>query len=152
MPFINTKYTQEITAEQEEQIKSALGQAITEIGKTESWLMVGFEQNCHLYFRGERSERIAFCDVSLYGTADPAACDRLGFVFMGAPAKREIRKMLRRYSDKKVLSPFPRTCRLSPDRCIRQMCTCPPDSCIAAGTNKKPEVLPLVYAGGEGGD
>lgn len=77
MPFINTKYTQEITAEQEEQIKSALGQAITEIGKTESWLMVGFEQNCHLYFRGERSERIAFCDVSLYGTADPAACDRL---------------------------------------------------------------------------
>ena len=42
MPFINTKYSQDITPEQEEQIKSALGQAVTLIGKTESWLMVGF--------------------------------------------------------------------------------------------------------------
>ena len=42
MPFINTKYSQDITPAQEEQIKSALGEAVKIIGKTESWLMVGF--------------------------------------------------------------------------------------------------------------
>lgn len=46
-----------------------------------------------------------------------------------------------REKTEKVLSPFPQTCRLSPDRCIRQMCTRPPDPCNAAGTNKKPEVF-----------
>ncbi len=77
MPFINTKYSQDITPEQEEQIKSALGQAVTLIGKTESWLMVGFEPNTSLYFRGEKPEKIAFVEVSLYGSASPADCDRM---------------------------------------------------------------------------
>lgn len=77
MPFINTKYSQDITTEQEEQIKSALGQAVTLIGKTESWLMVGFEPNTSLYFRGEKPEKTAFVEVSLYGSASPADCDRM---------------------------------------------------------------------------
>ena len=38
---------------------------------------LGFEQECSLYFRGEKSEKIAFVDVSLYGPASPASCDKM---------------------------------------------------------------------------
>lgn len=57
MPFINTKYSQKITPEQETELKTALGSAVSILGKTESWLMLGFEQECSLYFRGEKSEK-----------------------------------------------------------------------------------------------
>lgn len=77
MPFINTKYSQKITTEQEAELKTALGKAISAIGKSESWLMVGFEQECSLYFKGEKAEKIAFVDVSLYGDSSPAAYDKL---------------------------------------------------------------------------
>lgn len=77
MPFINTKYSSAITPEQEEKIKSALGKAVSVLGKSESWLMVGFEPNCSLYFKGEKSEKIAFVDVSLFGSASPSACGRM---------------------------------------------------------------------------
>ena len=77
MPFINTKYSQKITPEQETELKTALGSAVSILGKTESWLMLGFEQECSLYFRGEKSEKIAFVDVSLYGPASPASCDKM---------------------------------------------------------------------------
>ncbi len=77
MPFINTKYSQKITPEQETELKTALGSAVSILGKTESWLMLGFEQECSLYFRGETSEKIAFVDVSLYGPASPASCDKM---------------------------------------------------------------------------
>ncbi len=75
MPFINTKYSAEITPAQEQELKTALGNSITLLGKSESWLMLGFEQNCSLYFRGEKSEKIAYIEVSLYGNASPSACD-----------------------------------------------------------------------------
>lgn len=77
MPFINTKYSSEITAAQEVEIKSALGQAVSALGKSESWLMVGFEPNCSLYFKGEKSEKIAFVEVSLFGDAGSSAYEKL---------------------------------------------------------------------------
>ncbi|MGN1338806.1 MAG: phenylpyruvate tautomerase MIF-related protein [Oscillospiraceae bacterium] len=77
MPFINTKYSQSITQEQEETLKSELGKAIAIIGKSENWLMVGFEQNCTLYFAGEKSEKIAFVDVSMYGGASASSCNMM---------------------------------------------------------------------------
>ncbi len=77
MPFINTKYSAEISAEQEEKIKAALGSAVSVLGKSESWLMVGFEPCCSLYFKGEKSEKIAFVEVSLFGSASAAACDKM---------------------------------------------------------------------------
>lgn len=77
MPFINTKYSQEITPEQEEKLKTELGKAITILGKSEDWLMLCFEQNCTLYFEGVKSEKIAFVDVSLYGGAAATACERM---------------------------------------------------------------------------
>lgn len=77
MPFINTKYSADITSAQETDIKSQLAEAVSIIGKSESWLMVGFEPNCSLFFRGEKSEKIAFVEVSLYGEATAAAYDKL---------------------------------------------------------------------------
>ncbi len=77
MPFINTKYSSAITPDQEEKIKSALGQAVSNLGKSESWLMVGFEPNCSLYFKGEKSEKIAYVEVSLFGNASRAAYDKM---------------------------------------------------------------------------
>ena len=53
MPFINSKISVALTDAQEQEIKARLGQAITAIpGKSESWLMVGFEPEYKLYFRG----------------------------------------------------------------------------------------------------
>lgn len=77
MPFINTKYSAEITAEQETRIKTELGKAIALLGKSEGWLMLGFEQNCSLYFKGEKSEKIAFAEVSLLGDASASAYESL---------------------------------------------------------------------------
>ena len=77
MPFINTKYSADITPAQETEIKSALAEAIKLVGKSESWLMLGFEPNTSLYFRGEKSEKIAFVEVSLYGGALASAYDKL---------------------------------------------------------------------------
>lgn len=77
MPFINTKYSGDITPEQEINIKTALGEAVSAVGKSESWLMVGFEPNCSLYFKGEKFEKTAFVEVSLYGNAARSAYERL---------------------------------------------------------------------------
>lgn len=95
MPFINTKYSGAITPEQETNIKSALGDAMSIIGKSENWLMVGFEPNCTLYFKGEKSEKIAFVDVSLFGGASRSAYEQLTAVIckvlgdnLGVPADK----------------------------------------------------------------
>lgn len=77
MPFINTKYSGEITPTEETEIKTALADAVKLLGKSEAWLMVGFEQNVSLYFKGEKSEKIAFVEVNLYGSASAAAYDKL---------------------------------------------------------------------------
>lgn len=76
MPFINTKYSGNITPEQEIDIKTALGEAASIIGKSENWLMVGFEPNCPLYFKGEKSDKIAFVEVSIFGSSSRAAYEK----------------------------------------------------------------------------
>ena len=68
MPFINSKVSVSISQEKEEELKTRLGQAIALIpGKSEAWLMTGFEDNCHLYFRGDNSQPTAFIEVKVYG-------------------------------------------------------------------------------------
>ncbi|MBR1864426.1 MAG: hypothetical protein IJ806_10105 [Ruminococcus sp.] len=77
MPFINIKTNTAVPADKEEAIKSALGQAITAIpGKSESWLMVGIEPEYTLYFKGTK-DPAAMVEVSIYGSADPAAYTKL---------------------------------------------------------------------------
>lgn len=78
MPFINSKVSVALSDEKEKELKARLGQAIALIpGKSESWLMTGFEDNYHLYFRGENQEPMAFVEVKVYGKENPSAFDAL---------------------------------------------------------------------------
>jgi len=78
MPFINSKVSVKITSDQEKELKARLGEAISVIpGKSESWLMTGFEDEYHLYFRGDNSDPIAFVEVSVYGSANSDAFSKL---------------------------------------------------------------------------
>lgn len=78
MPFIDSKVSISITKEQEEILKNRLGAAIAIIpGKSDSWLMTGFEDNYHLYFRGDDSQPAAFIEVKVYGRENPSAFDAL---------------------------------------------------------------------------
>ena len=77
MPFIDIKTNVAVAADKEESIKSAMGQAITAIpGKSESWLMVGFEPEYKLYFKGT-ADPAAMVQVSIYGGADRASKNKL---------------------------------------------------------------------------
>ncbi len=76
MPFINIKANVPISKEKEVNIKSRFGEIITDIGKTESWLMVGIEGDSSLYFKGS-DEPCAIAEVSLYGKASPSAYNSL---------------------------------------------------------------------------
>lgn len=78
MPFINTKVNTILTEQQKEALKTKLGEAITLIpGKSESWLMVGFEDNASLYFKGKSEGLIAFIEVKIFGQASSSAYDSL---------------------------------------------------------------------------
>ena len=72
MPFTNTKVSVPITPQQETQLKTQLGKAISVIsGKSENWLMLNFEDNCRMYFHGDNSKPLAFVEVKIYGSATP---------------------------------------------------------------------------------
>lgn len=69
MPYIQTRTNIAVSEEKEAAVKEKLGEAISLLGKSESWLMVEFEENCHLYFRGEKASPLAFVDIRLFGKA-----------------------------------------------------------------------------------
>ena len=77
MPFINTKTSVKITAEQETLLKEKMGTAIRYIGKSESWLMLNFEDKCHLYFKGDNKEPMAMIEIALFGKASDSQYDAL---------------------------------------------------------------------------
>ena len=77
MPFINTRTSCEITKEKELAIKAELGEAIKLIGKSESWLMLNFEDNCRLYFKGDNTQEMAIVEVALFGKATDSQYDAL---------------------------------------------------------------------------
>lgn len=78
MPCIQTKVNVKISPEQEETLKKDLGQAIALIpGKSESWLMLTFEDECRMAFRGNSTEPIAFVEVKIYGKAPSSAYDAM---------------------------------------------------------------------------
>ncbi|WBW94754.1 phenylpyruvate tautomerase MIF-related protein [Oceanirhabdus sp. W0125-5] len=78
MPFINSKLSISLTKEKETHIKQELGKLISLIpGKTEQWLMVGFEDNYNIFFGGEKNHNIAFVEVKLYGSAPKNNKDRM---------------------------------------------------------------------------
>lgn len=67
MPFIDTKSSVPISDEKKEIIKSKYGKAVSVIGKGESYLMVGFQDNYSLYFAGKNDKPLAFVEVKLFG-------------------------------------------------------------------------------------
>ncbi|MBQ6337076.1 MAG: hypothetical protein IJI50_07585 [Ruminococcus sp.] len=77
MPYINAKFTGTVTPEKETEIKSALGEAITLLGKPERYLMVEIEDNRRLYFGGKNDQPVAFFDVSLLHSAPRASYEKL---------------------------------------------------------------------------
>ena len=77
MPYIHAKFTGTVTPEKETEIKSALGEAITLLGKPERYLMVEIEDNRRLYFGGKNDQPIAFFDVSLLHSAPRASYEKL---------------------------------------------------------------------------
>lgn len=76
MPFISVKTNVAVCAEKQDAIKSRLGQAMGMIGKSESWLMLSFEE-CTMYFKGEKDAPMAFCNVMLHGAASDDAYQKL---------------------------------------------------------------------------
>lgn len=78
MPFINSKINVKVTPEQKDILKTRLGQAIALIpGKSESWLMLGFEDNYDLYFKGQRFDKMVFVEVKIFGDASKSALSSL---------------------------------------------------------------------------
>lgn len=77
MPFIESKVSIPVTRQQEEELKTRLGKAVTILGKSETWLMVEIEDNKRLYFQGEKPERVGFVEVKLYGRADQRSYERM---------------------------------------------------------------------------
>lgn len=77
MPFIDSKITVPLSASVKEEIKAELGKLITTLNKTETYLMVGIDDEYDLWLGGKKLERGAYVSVSLYGNAPADAYDRL---------------------------------------------------------------------------
>lgn len=78
MPFIGSKVTVKLTKEKKDLLKARLGEIITSIpGKSENYLMVGFEDEYSLYFRGKELQYGAFVEVKIFGKAEEAALEKV---------------------------------------------------------------------------
>lgn len=78
MPFINSKVTVKMTDSQKEAVKKKLGEAITLIpGKSENWLMTGFEDGYDLYFQGNKNGESAFVEVKIFGSASSSVYNKM---------------------------------------------------------------------------
>ena len=77
MPFISTVTTKTIDKETRELLKSELGKIIEDLpGKTERWLMLSFEDNIPMYFKGDDSSDTAYIEVKIFGSAPDSAYDK----------------------------------------------------------------------------
>ena len=78
MPYIETKVNVKITKEQRTTLVQQFGKAIELIpGKNESALMLLFEDECKMYFRGTNKHGIAMVEVKSFGKAGNDAYDKL---------------------------------------------------------------------------
>lgn len=68
MPYIDSKVTIPLSDNDKEDLKKELGKIVNEIpGKSEKFLMLGFQDNYSLYFKGQRLDYGAFVEVKLFG-------------------------------------------------------------------------------------
>ena len=59
MPYISTQISTSLSPDKETALKAKFGNAIKLLGKTESWLMLSFEDNCRLWFQGNQEKPCA---------------------------------------------------------------------------------------------
>ncbi len=71
MPYISVNLSSALSSEKEEILKKEFGELIQTIpGKTEERLMLEFQDNCRLWFKGQNNAPIAFINVMLYGKSE----------------------------------------------------------------------------------
>ncbi len=68
MPYIHTQVSKSLTDEVRDALTKDLGEAVQALGKSEDWLMLRFEDNCSMAFRGRRGGDVCFVGISVYGT------------------------------------------------------------------------------------
>lgn len=77
MPFINTKTTAALASSQKETLSKELSAITSEcLGKGESWIMTGFEENASLCFQGDTND-IVYVEVKCFGTPSSDAMNRM---------------------------------------------------------------------------
>lgn len=77
MPFIDCKFTKQLTPDEKENIKCGLGKLVSILHKPESYLMVGIEDKYDLYFAGKKLDAGAYVSVSLFGSLRSADCEKM---------------------------------------------------------------------------
>ena len=77
MPFIDSKITMQVEPAVKEELKSELGKLISTLHKSETYLMVGFEDSYDLWLGGKKLDKGAYVSVSLYGAAASSDYDKL---------------------------------------------------------------------------
>ena len=76
MPFIDSKISVAVAPEKKEIIKAEFGRLMSVLGKSESYLMVGMEDNYDLWMGGKKLEKGAYVAVSLLGNASSDAYEK----------------------------------------------------------------------------
>ena len=80
MPFVIARVNVSVKLEQEQRIKSALGRAIELVpGKSEQYLMIGFEENYRFWLRWSDSQKAAYIEVSIFGNEKHCGYDGLTY-------------------------------------------------------------------------
>ncbi len=70
MPYINVNTTQKLEDNKKEAIKRKLGELISIIpGKSESVLMIKFDDSSTIYYSGDVKEKAAYVDIKIHGSA-----------------------------------------------------------------------------------
>lgn len=77
MPMIDTKVTVPVTPEKMDVLKAEFGKAISILGKPETYLMLGFEDNYDLYFGGKKLDKGAFLSVQVLGEINSAQSEKM---------------------------------------------------------------------------
>ena len=77
MPYIHAHFSEPISQEKKESLKTRFGQATTCFpGKSERWLMVEFSDSRPMWFHGEKGP-MAMVEVALFGKASEKACEEM---------------------------------------------------------------------------
>lgn len=71
MPFVNSLVTKKIDYNTKNRLKVHIGDLINGFpGKSEEWLMVHFQDDEVIYFKGEKQEDAAVIDVKILGNLE----------------------------------------------------------------------------------